>query len=1228
MKNRIGTASLVLALILVLTACSGGGGGSSTTNTPSTASLISITVTPTSPTIPKGVSKQFSAVGFYSDNTSHDITTSVSWDSSDSSKATVDTFGRATGVAAGTSTITASQGAINGTATLTITSATLVSMTVTPASPSIAKGTSQQFSVIGIFSDNTLQDLTGQVTWSSSDSAKATIGNNGIATGVAAGSTTISATSGSTSATATLSVTNATLLSLAVTPVNPAAVAGATQQFTAMGTFSDGTAQDLSTQVAWTSSDTSKATINTSGLATAVAEGTSTITAKSGNSTASAGLTVTAAPTNAPPAGSVQLSGTVQADPGDPSANGQQSGATVYVVGQQNSGTTTDSNGNFTLYVNPQLSGTVLASPGIKRGARAGAVSRVATGTQTLSYGIIVVDSNDSHGVKSDVLIVTDQTNTCPTLYINTVGSIAGHAFLQGASDHSGITVYLPGTSFSAITAADGSYTISGVPSGTYNFLRAEKFGTTYHYAIQSGVTVTTTQTTTVPDMTLQLSTGAFGGIIINDGDVFTNNKDVILSIAPSSDAVLMSISSDPTFVGAQWVPVQSTMPFSFPAPFPAGGQTVSAYIKFAQESGLASEPTMTSIYLDTNPQATMVAPVSLTMSQTPTLQWAYAPPMPNPQYHVQLSLVSNFSSTVAEANNLSATQYTVPTTLPEGTYYWRVAIMYNGTELAWGPTWSFDINRNAGSPLTPTNTSYVNNTTPQFTWSPNAAASSYGFVLSTNSNLASPVISATNIIGSSYGPISSLPTATSTPYFWAITPYDSLGNPGTRSGVMEFTLDTVAPSGSITINNNDTFTAVTSVTLNLAASDADKVAAYVVSENPSTPSLNDTHWVTVTPTASLSTNPTFTLSSSSGVKTVYAWFKDSVGNISSAYSDSINLLDFTPNFQTIDQGGNGGFPSIAYAPGAGVNIVYIDEMNNSGIKYLTNYTGSWSWPTFLDTSSIVQTGADHSLATHYFNFNWTLHMVYSDGYSHTYYLYKPGMIRSTWQAKVTVDTAPNSKSYNLPSVAVDSNNKAHVAYVGNDFLKYADNTAGSWATYTIDSTANVYGQSISIGVDSNDKVYISYLDSTNQTVKCISNVTGTWVATAIDSVGFSYGATSLAIGSANSVHIAYNTYSGYLKYATNSLGSWTTTTIGSSTSFPMSLAADTTTNAAYISYYYGGLRLATNAFGPWATAGVDSSAFPYQSSIAVNGVSPPYSVHMVYFNVADWSLRYTFANY
>ena len=70
-----------------------------------------------------------------------------------------------------------------------------------------------------------------------------------------------------------------TLGSIAVTPANATNLVGATQQFTATGTYSDGSTQNLTSQTAWSSSKTNVATINASGLATAVSAGSTTISA-------------------------------------------------------------------------------------------------------------------------------------------------------------------------------------------------------------------------------------------------------------------------------------------------------------------------------------------------------------------------------------------------------------------------------------------------------------------------------------------------------------------------------------------------------------------------------------------------------------------------------------------------------------------------------------------------------------------------------------------------------------------------------------------------------------------------------------------------------------------------------------------------------------------------------------------------------------------------------------
>src|SRR5207245_2393393 len=100
----------------------------------------------------------------------------------------------------------------------------------------------QQFTATGTFSDNSTQVL-GNAVWASGTATVATISSTGLATTVGTGTSTISATSGSITGSTLLTVTPAALVSIAVTPANPSISKGATQQFTATGTFSDSSTQ-------------------------------------------------------------------------------------------------------------------------------------------------------------------------------------------------------------------------------------------------------------------------------------------------------------------------------------------------------------------------------------------------------------------------------------------------------------------------------------------------------------------------------------------------------------------------------------------------------------------------------------------------------------------------------------------------------------------------------------------------------------------------------------------------------------------------------------------------------------------------------------------------------------------------------------------------------------------------------------------------------------------------
>ncbi len=275
------------------------------------AFLVSIEVSTTKPTIAKGLTAQFVATGIFSDNSKHDLTTQVSWSATSSAVASVNSTGLVTGAGIGSTMISASSGASTGTATLAVTPAILISIVLSPAAPSIAKGVVQQFTATGVFSDQSLEDLTDQVTWSSSNGAAATVGNGeaatvggaavtaGVAKTAGVGSTTIVATLGSVSGNTLLTVTPATLVSIQVTPPNPSIAKGLKQQFAATGIYTDQTTHDLTATATWSSGATTIATISnatgTSGLASAVGMGSTNVKASLGAVSGSAQFTVTPA---------------------------------------------------------------------------------------------------------------------------------------------------------------------------------------------------------------------------------------------------------------------------------------------------------------------------------------------------------------------------------------------------------------------------------------------------------------------------------------------------------------------------------------------------------------------------------------------------------------------------------------------------------------------------------------------------------------------------------------------------------------------------------------------------------------------------------------------------------------------------------------------------------------------------------------------------------------------
>ena len=255
--------------------------------------VTSVAVTPASATLDAlGLAQQFSAIAKDA-NGAVILGRSFTWSASPAGVATIDPVtGLATALANGVTTITATTGGVSGTATLSV-AQIVKSVVVSPASATLdALGLTQQFSAAA-------QDANGNVvpgqsfTWSASPAGVVAIDPvTGLATAVANGVATISATTAGVSGTATLSVAQA-VGSVVVSPATATLDAlGLTQQFTAVAKDANG-APIVGQTFAWTSSVPGVAAVEPStGLVTAIGNGVATVTATAGGLAGAASLTV------------------------------------------------------------------------------------------------------------------------------------------------------------------------------------------------------------------------------------------------------------------------------------------------------------------------------------------------------------------------------------------------------------------------------------------------------------------------------------------------------------------------------------------------------------------------------------------------------------------------------------------------------------------------------------------------------------------------------------------------------------------------------------------------------------------------------------------------------------------------------------------------------------------------------------------------------------------------
>ncbi|WP_210114738.1 Ig-like domain-containing protein, partial [Vibrio echinoideorum] len=190
-------ALVVLPLLILLSGCNSEGAfmatkDGSTSNTVdvnvSAAFITAIQVTPSPVNIAKGQTQQLTATATYSDMTSSDISSSVTWTPIDTDTATVSPTGLLSAVEVGNTTLMATKdGITSNTVDVNVSAAFITAIQVTPSPVNIAKGQTQQLTATATYSDMTSSDISSSVTWTPIDTDAATVSPTGLLSAVEAG---------------------------------------------------------------------------------------------------------------------------------------------------------------------------------------------------------------------------------------------------------------------------------------------------------------------------------------------------------------------------------------------------------------------------------------------------------------------------------------------------------------------------------------------------------------------------------------------------------------------------------------------------------------------------------------------------------------------------------------------------------------------------------------------------------------------------------------------------------------------------------------------------------------------------------------------------------------------------------------------------------------------------------------------------------------------------------
>lgn len=257
-----------------------------------------------SSTLAINTEKSLTVQGSFSNGTSQNLTREASWQTADSLICNISiSEGHSVLLkahAAGLCTVSARFSDFSSSIFFSISESQITNITITPTDTNIANGSNIQFSATGIYTDNSTQDLTNQVLWSTTTN-NIEVDTNGLAKALQVGLSTVKANLLGISTETNVTVTSATLESISISPNELIINETLNKQLVATGLFSDATTQDITQDVLWESSNQASLFVSNAssdvGLANALTAGESVITASLNGISQSINSTITLNPT-------------------------------------------------------------------------------------------------------------------------------------------------------------------------------------------------------------------------------------------------------------------------------------------------------------------------------------------------------------------------------------------------------------------------------------------------------------------------------------------------------------------------------------------------------------------------------------------------------------------------------------------------------------------------------------------------------------------------------------------------------------------------------------------------------------------------------------------------------------------------------------------------------------------------------------------------------------------